>query len=76
MKTAAEVKSIAVTAKAEKTANELAHIHSMIEKAAEDGNLRIAVKVKHNPTEQIVSQIQQLGYVVTQEAGLIVIDWS
>lgn len=76
MKTAAEVKTIALEAKVEKTATELAKIYSMIEKAAEDGNLKIAVKVKHNPVAQIVTQIQQQGYVVTQESDLIVIDWS
>lgn len=76
MKTASEAKSIALNAKTGKTTTELQHILSIIEKAAENGNLSVAVKIKHNTPETIIPQIQQHGYTVTQESGLIVIDWS
>jgi tRNA G26 N,N-dimethylase Trm1 len=76
MKTASQVKTIALNSKAQQTATELQKILGAIEKAAEVGSLRAAFKVKHNPTETIIEQLQQLGYAVSEESGLIVVDWS
>jgi len=76
MKTASEAKTTALNARTEKATNELQHILNVIEKAAEGGSLSIAIKIKYNLPEIIIPQIEQFGYVVTQQSGLIVIDWS
>jgi uncharacterized FlaG/YvyC family protein len=76
MKTAIQVKAIAESSKAQQTATELQKMVTSIEKAAEEGNFKVAFKVRHNPTETIVQQLEQLGYTVSEESGLIVVDWS
>jgi len=76
MKTASQVKAIAESSKVQQTTTELQKILTSIEKAAEDGNFKVAFKVRHNPTQTIVQQLEQLGYTVSEESGLIVVDWS